>query len=489
MVATARPDIRPARRTDTRAPRIIEGVLVALLTILLLLQLFSYPATDDPDPDGYVSYAQHLLATGKLMPESRRLPGYPAFLALADKVSGRPLARDVYWVQLTLTVIFVLVAWSIVRRHVGPLTALIFLGILAAPSYFTRMSVVMLPDVPYTLLWLPVFLTMAWWVAEPELPGGWLWIIPFGLGLFVLQAIRPTTLPLAILLAVGLAVAVAFVFWRSERPYGVRVRWRLSHSLTRVAGIIAVALFMSFLTDRLLDTGAREYGADHVPYRVVIFLPPAADTPADQRIEAAKQRFQEVEGEPIERARFLTYRSFAFYDEMKREDVLAVWQGRLLANPGRYLTTVFDDLRHGHYLLARYIVPFFFDVDRAPLFRVYYPRDDGSPASNLFRQTGLIVLEREPFPSNFPLEIETVQAILRLVVVWGLLGLGSWQLGRRWPEVTAGFALACVLFVVMIAATNTVDGRYLLPFAPLAYLAQAAGLSWMLVRLVRQEAE
>jgi len=60
-----------------------------------LLQLLSYPVTDDSDPDGYVTYANHLATTGMLLPDSSRLPGYPGFLALLSKVSSRPLVRNV----------------------------------------------------------------------------------------------------------------------------------------------------------------------------------------------------------------------------------------------------------------------------------------------------------------------------------------------------------------------------------------------------------
>ena len=35
------------------------------------------------------------------------------------------------------------------------------------------------------------------------------------------------------------------------------------------------------------------------------------------------------------------------------------------------------------------------------------------------------------------------------------------------------------LFVLMQAASNTVHPRYLLPFMPLIYLTEAAGLAWM----------
>lgn len=445
---------------------------MGLLFVVLVAQLLSYPPTDDPDPDGFVSYAQQLLAT-RALPESRRLPGYPAFLAVLSGLSPRPIARNVYWVQMALTVGFMVAAWAAVRRWTGPLTAALFLGIVAAPSFFARMSVVMLPDALYTMLFLPVFLAICWWALDARPRGGWLWLAPFAVGLFVLQTLRPTTAALTLLLLPALCIGL-LAQERLNRTYTA-----LWPAVVRVAALGMVSLVVFVAVDRLLDTGARAYNATVPLYRVVIYLPPATDSPAEQRIEAAKARFRELEGQPIERARFLTYLTFKFYDELPLEDVQAVWLARLRAHPFRYLGSVLEDLRLGHYLLARTIVPFFLDLDRVPLFRVLYPQDDGSERSRLFRQTGLTVLEREPYPASFPLQTEALQAALRVLAVWGLIALGVWQLGRRYPGQTATLTTLAALFVLMTAATNTVDARYLLPFMPLVYLAQAAGLVWI----------
>jgi len=253
----------------------------------------------------------------------------------------------------------------------------------------------------------------------------------------------------------------------------------LRPAVLRIAALVAVTALVFVVVDRTLDTGARAYNADVPRYRAVIYLPPASDSPAEQRIEAAKQRFQASEGGPIERARFLTYQTYRFYDELPLEDVRAVWLGRLLANPGRYLLSVAEDLKLGHYLLARALVPYFLDLSRLPLFFALYPADDGSERSVLFRQTGLIVLEREPYPASFPLQVEIFYAVVRLIAVWGLLALGVWQLGQRFLGLTTSVAILTVLFVLMTAATNTVDARYLLPFMVPIYLAEAAGLAWI----------
>lgn len=446
--------------------------MVVVLFLTLLAQLLSYPPTDDPDPDGYVSYAEHL-RTWHTLPESRRLPGYPAFLAVVSTLSPRPIARNVYWVQLALMMLCSGVAWALVRRWAGPLVAATALGILAAPSYFTRMSVVMLPDAVYTFLFLPVFIAMGWWALNRHPRGGWFWLLPFAAGLFALQSLRPTTSALTLLLAPALLVGV----WAQRRDTLSPLPWRTV--TLRLGALLAVALTVFVLVDRLLDTGARAFNSQVPLYRVVIFLPPASDSPAEQRIEVAKARFREQEGQPIERAKFLTYLVFQFYVELPVEDVRAVWFARLKAHPTAYVWSVIEDLRLGHYQVTRTMVPFFVDLDRIPLFRVLYPRDDGSPAARLFYQSGLEVLEREPYPATFPLETAALQAVLRVIAFWGLLGLGAWRLARVAPGQTAMWLTLAALFTLMTAATNTVHARYLLPFMPLVALTQAAGMVWI----------
>lgn len=468
--------VRGPARPRVAAVTLVEVGLAVGLLALLVGQLLGYPATDDPDPDGYVSYARHILDHGTLLPGARRLPGYPTFVAAAWAALGRSAQQSVYWVQLGLATLFVVGLWLWLRPRIGRLAALLLLGILAAPAYFTRMAVVTLPDALFSMLWLPVTLASCWWVLADRPRGAWLPLVPIGFGVLLLQAIRPNAVPIAILLVV--ALGVAYVGERAlGRPYdaprlaGPRSFW------AKLAALLAVALVVFVVADRLLDTGARAYNADVVAYRVVVYVPPASDAPEEQRIEAAKERFGAIEGQPIEDARFLTYPTFRFYEEIDRRDVAAVWLARLLAHPGTYLVSVGRDLLLGHYLLARRVVPFFTDLERVPLFIQYYPPNDGSPAARLFRSTGIVVLERPPFPTHFPLAVELLTALTRLVAVWGLLLLGAWTLARRYRPYVVAFGVLLGLGVLLTAATNTVDPRYLLPFAIPVYATQAVGLA------------
>ena len=84
-------------------------------------------------------------------------------------------------------------------------------------------------------------------------------------------------------------------------------------------------------------------------------------------------------------------------------------------------------------------------------------------------------------------KLPLVPTIIVAAAVAVMIGLGIWQLGRRYPGQTATLTVLGALFVLMTAATNTVDARYLLPFMPLIYFAEAAGLSWIARTLLADE--
>jgi hypothetical protein len=471
-------DLRgPAGR---RLGRLAEGVVVLLLVIELVAQLSAYPSTADPDPDGFVSYARHLREHQSLIEHSERLPGYPLFLALVWDLWSAPLAYNVWWAQGTMMVVLAVVGWALTRRWLGPLPAIILLGILAAPCFLTRMSVEMLADMLYAVLALPLLLTIVWWALRPASRRSWLWCIPFALGLFVTQSIRPTTFLLGLMLGPAIVVGYVVARWWQQQTGDLTLRL----VLTRTAVIVALAFVSFFAGDRLLDRGAREYNTMVVAYRVIIALPPADDTPADNRIERAKERLEQVEGQPIDTTHFLTYRHFVAWQEIRSEDALAVWQGRLLRWPGLYLFSIWQDLRLNHFFLTSRFTPLFFPLHRTGLFGEQFLPYDGSLSSKLFYATGIVLyLPPEPPPALFYAELGP--AVARIVAVWGFLLLGCWQLARRYCAQTVAFVVLFLGFALSVSATNTIDGRYLLPFAMLIYLAEAMGIAWIAQSLLR----
>jgi hypothetical protein len=465
---------------DRRLGLVVEAAVVLLLLAELVAQLMTYPPTYSEDPDGYVTYAKYLRANYALMPGFPRLPGYPVFLALVADLSPAPLPDNVWWVQGFLMVVLAVVAWALTRRLLGRLPAVVLLGILAAPCYFTRMSVVMLTDMLYTVLVLPLLLTIGWWAFRPGSRGSWLWCLPFVLGMFVSQSIRPTTFLLCLMLGPAIVVGYLVARWLHREPGQLSLRLVLA----RAAAVMLLA-FVGFITvDTFLDTGARAYNSMVFGYRVVLALPPASDTRNDRRIERAKERFEEIEGQPISTAHFLTYREFNPWKEIRPQEVQAVWQGRLLRWPHLYLWSIVQDFRFNHYYLISRFTPLWFELGRTAIFGEKFMPLDGSPASNVFYSTGLVIWV---MPDAQPTIIfaELFFAVVRMLTVWGLLLLGCWQLLRRSCAHTAAFIVLLLGFALSVSATNTIDGRYLLPFALLIYLAEAMGVAWIAQSLLR----
>jgi hypothetical protein len=237
------PSVSHERATtiDRRVGRLAEAVIVVLLVMELVAQLMTYPPTYSPDPDGYVTYAQYLRDNRALMPSFPRLPGYPFFLALVTDLSSAPLPDNVWWVQGFLMVVLAVVAWALTRRWFGRLPAIVLLGILAAPCYFTRMSVVMLTDMLYSVLILPLLLAIVWWAFRPGSRRSWLWCLPFLLGMFVTQTIRPTTFLLGLML--GPSIVAGYLVARWLRHLGGELGPQLV--LARAAVVMLLA-FISF---------------------------------------------------------------------------------------------------------------------------------------------------------------------------------------------------------------------------------------------------
>jgi hypothetical protein len=68
--------------------------------------------------------------------------------------------------------------------------------------------------------------------------------------------------------------------------------------------------------------------------------------------------------------------------------------------------------------------------------------------------------------------------LLRTVLFWAPLIGGLIVLYRRWRFPVLTLLISLAAYVVVLAFGIFINGRYLLPFAPLIYLAQACGFAW-----------
>jgi hypothetical protein len=268
------------------------------------------------------------------------------------------------------------------------LTAVVLLGILAAPNFLVRVSIVMLADMLYTVLVLPLFLAMGWWALRTRSRASWLWCLLFTVVLFLSQAVRPTTFLLTFLF--GPALIVGYLAERGLRNRAGLFR-DLRPVLARCVAIIVLGFAVFFVVDMYLDTGARQFNSNVIAYRVSMALPAVGDTRADRRIERAKANFEKIEGQPIWSSHFLTYRKFNVWQELRADDVQSVWQERLMHYPGLYLLSVLQDFKLNHYYVAMRFIPLFMDLGRIALFGEYFMPVDGSPTANIFHATGILI--------------------------------------------------------------------------------------------------
>jgi len=223
----------------------------------------------------------------------------------------------------------------------------------------------------------------------------------------------------------------------------------------------------------ICGSGALVFYRNAMHARIVTFLPPVADTDADRIVERAKAEISAREGQRMEDENFTN--TLAVVQPAIEE----VWWPRLTGRPLEYLGVVLDELRRKHYLVAGSFMPFAADIT-PNMARI--PRKDASVVSRVYRRTGF----------HLPGLGEGVQAsagalaegVFRTTLVWATLLAGLVTLYRRSPFVTLTLILALGGYVLALAFGIFIDGRYLLPFAPLIYAAQAAGLATFVAALV-----
>jgi uncharacterized membrane protein YobD (UPF0266 family) len=469
----------PSGRMGRRCGQVLEFFVAGVLVLLFAMQLMHYPVQGG-DPDGYVTLADHVAATHQLLPGSARMPGYPVFLALASGVLGMRFNEAGYWFQIGLALILAVGSWWFVRQVLGRRTALVFLLILATPNFLARIATMTLSDFLFAAFWVPFSIGAVVWLVRP---GGRrtdaLSFVALIALLFVLQAVRPSGVLMTGELLAGVAVAVvvaALLRWPAARGVlSTRRFWLKTFAMTVAMVVVFVAEDLAF------GAGVRDFNALALQYRIVLALPAASAAPEDQQVEAIKERYRQIEGEPVESSRGVRRKDESPYPSPAQ--VSAVWSARLAAHPWLYVSTIVRDLKLNHFIVARYYVPFLTDSNTFSL-PLHYPMDDGSFASNVFRSTGLSVPDGYSVLGNDWVVRAVVEDIGQLFLMWGTLALGIWALLRRHFFVTVGLLVAAGLYTLMLAATVIPDPRYMLPFAVPCYIAQARGITYIFDKLV-----
>ena len=439
----------------SRLRRLVELLAVLALLALLVGQLRSFGITEDPDPDGYVSYARHLQETWSLPPGHRRLPGYPLFLATVDDLGPGTLHEDATYAQGGLYLLWVVVLWLGVRRLLGAVVALVFLAICAGPSLPARLGVTLLSDAPAAIL-----ATLAAWMLWRAVSHSWRWIAPLAVLGAAAYAVHPTSRAALTLLVVGLAAAYVL---RRERVPVVRLVACLVAFWASTAAVEAVA-----------DSGSARYNADALQAGSLLCLPAVADTEADRRIEGAKAALAARLGHPVEDANPQAYPETTAVLRLYPNVVLRpLWYGRLMAHPLRPVGCALRQATLRWHILAKQYAPFW--SERRLVTPAYLPAT-GSPRSVLFRATGVDLWEMPDAASWDHLRWPLIREVGRVLACLVPLVVGAVVLVRRLGTPALAVVLAGLLWCAALGLTHVLDARYLVVFAPGIALAQAVGI-------------
>ena len=488
-------------RTGQRSavPIVWEIVGGAVLAALLVMQLVTYPITEDPDPDGYVTYANHLKSAWTLL-DFRRLPGYPFFLAVVDSIGPSTMHVDVYWTQIGVFVLWVAALWFWIRRLAGPLVALVFLALLAAPSYYTKSATVMLGDLLGSIgFGLSALVLLSFVRADSRRSAVWrlaLLVPLFG----ATYLVHPTAAPILALLTVCLGLAVVVYRGRLDRLDGsVRpIRPVLSRLTIALVALVAVAGIASAVADR----GSGRFNTAQFATRVLSCLPPASDTEDDRRIEAMKAEASKILGYPVAHGPPL-YPIDPFYDLYignvpgldipGRPEVLAryrtladldggqfpdarfvpLWRGRILAHPLELLRCNLLQALWRYHVVVKQYAPFTSE-GRLTLY-TYLPETD-SFRSRLYRATGIELLDVAESAGRSQMVGPLLREIARIASFVVLIVAGARWLLRRFPVTALAVIATIAVWTVFLITVHVLDARYYAFFAPAIYLAEAAGL-------------
>jgi hypothetical protein len=479
--------VRAPRSTLALAAEIAVGLLLASL---LAMQLLELPVTDDPDPDGYVTYARHLKETWTLM-DMVRLPGYPFFLAVVDSIGPSTLHVDAYWAQFGLYLAWVALLWLGIRRLMGPPVALAFLALLALPAFYTRYAVNMVADFLASTSFTLTTLVLLRFATAPArgIPLGRLALLAVLFGLTFV--VHPSTRMMLALFMVCLALAAVLTRGRFGRPSDPRLPLR--QILTRLA-IAMVALGLSTgAVASVADRGNSHYNEAWFASWMVVCLPPVADTEDDRRIEAMKAAAAARLGFPVAEAPPIYYPElydlyagkFPFSGEQYKtiasldggpfpnERYRPLWQGRMLAQPLEVLRCGARQMLWRYDIFAKQYAPF---TSERRLVTLTYLPNTGSPRSILFRTYGIEVLDVPDSATWAELSGPLLREVARVVSLMVVAGAGIVVVFRRFGAPVPAVLLTMAGWYFFIGLTLPLEPRYFLVFAPAIYMTQAAGL-------------
>jgi hypothetical protein len=456
------PVVRP------RALLLVEVAVWIVLAVLLVRQLLSYDVTRDPDPDGYATYANHLKETWSLMHHHRRLPGYPLFLAVVDSIGPSTMHVDAYWAQFGLYLGWATILWLWVRRLTGPLVGLVFLAILAAPSFLTRSAIVMVADFLACVTFALSALVLYRAIRAPTRRqfAGWLGLLALLVALTFV--IHPSTRPILVVLTGCLGLA-ALVYREPLR-------------LARLVVALAVIAVSTSAASAVADRGSAQFIRGTIAMWVLVCIPPATDTEEDRLIEATKRSLADRLGYPTEHAVPQFYPEFTPIQDIPDARLQAMALERVLAQP---LGLPGCGIRHSFWRYNNFVKQYAPFATETRFIMLSYPPENGSPRSTLFRTYGIELMGVPDTATWDELWWLAVGEVAR--IVWFLVSVcvGAASLVRRFRAPALAVMLAIMAWGCIVGLTLVLDSRYFMMFSPAIYLGEAVGIVAIVGRLVR----
>lgn len=455
-------------------------VWIAACALLLFLRAYSYGPTTDPDPDGYVTYALHLQAGGGLL-EWRRLPGYPALIALVDLMGPGSMHRDVFIFQIGLAALFLAASSYFILRSIGPLAACVYAVILAGPGYFARQSGVMVADFIAAMVLYGIVLALVAAVKATERVRKAAWCALLLLLICTGQLIHPSTDKRVMVLAVALllaAAAVPFVqqpyFFGSAKKAAVTALLLISAALG--AGYFSLA-FQPHVPLKHFDYEAVHRSNSNLYegwtlYRMFLCLPPAENSETDRRIEAVKAQIAARQGFGTDLS---TPASFApEFRELAREVEIPIdrWRPRLAAHPLALARCMASEVKRRYHHVLTNLLPF---NNRVSYLSGPPPPQDASRESRTYWASGLDI-RGTPANSTRAAFLEAVRCLISIALIIGGLVL----IERRFPYWGIIAALWTIGWLIGLLTLQALETRYLVPLLPVFALGQALVVLWLL---------
>jgi hypothetical protein len=519
--------------------RIFWLVLLAVYTVVFWVNYVGrYVPTQDPDPDGYVWHARQLQQTGHI-PSHHRLPGYPAFIALADALSPADIAVDVFWVQGALGWVFggvVLWMLSLMRspgvsgsgkldfgQALGMGTGIGWTVLHGCGLFWGLFTATMMSNFIGSLL----AGALAW-----GLWGLWEhsrkpWVRGLGLagvllGIFGSVVVHPVNyMILGLLVPAVLGSWLILAAWEKLRgmPWAeLRARFLPAGRWIWRGSLLAAVFLAAFVSRKLsyvffdrpspdpamgMFGSSKSFSEEWLSHQMLLRLPAAdPNDPVEREIEAMKDRMSEARGWRIERVSMPPF----YHDYLTERSRIATeygvsfgdshrWKKRLLANPGAAAHAMAEELLHKYHVLLRQSLPAkgYWDVYPDNNTNPFPPDDGGSLRRRLFWDYGIDLTKMRNITDTTKEKKVWQKAWqeIRVIALAALLPLVGLALALRFTRVPGVFLVLWLWMLGYLAALafcGWVNGRYFLPFFPYLNLLQCLaaagvviGIPWLVV--------